>query len=201
MNPKVDGYFNEAAPWREELTALRSILLGGELAEEWKWAKPCYTLKGSNVVILMRLKEHCALMFCKGALLNDAHCILVPPGPNTQAGRWIKFTSVREIREMEGILKSYLAEAIEAEKAGRDVLYKETSEYQVPDEFQSRLDASPALRHAFGALTPGRQRGYLLYFSAPKQSKTRASRIEKCQPRILRGEGLNDRDKSPPALH
>lgn len=198
MTARIDEYFRQAAKWRDELTALRSIILGGELAEEWKWGKPCYTLKKRNVVILMRLKAHCALMFCKGALLRDAEGLLVAPGPNTQSGRWIKFTSTQEIAETENVLRTYLAEAVAVEKAGLEVVYKATSEYNVPVEFRTRLVACPALKHAFEALTPGRQRGYLLYFSAPKQSKTRESRIEKCLPRILSGEGLNDRERSFP---
>lgn len=193
MNPKVDGYFRHAAKWPEALAALRSIILGCGLTEELKWGKPCYTHGKSNVVILMLLKDGCALMFCKGALLKDAEGVLAAPGPNTQAGRWIKFASAPEVGAMKGILQSYLREAIEVEQAGREVLYKETSEYDVPAEFRLKLEESPALKHAFEALTPGRQRGYLLYFSAPKQSKTREARAEKCRPRILDGKGLTDR--------
>jgi uncharacterized protein YdeI (YjbR/CyaY-like superfamily) len=192
MNPKVDGYFKKSKEWQEELKQLRTIILDCQLAEELKWGKPCYAFQKSNVVIIIPLKESCALMFCKGALLKDAQGILIKPGENTQAGRWIKFTSVREIVKLKTVLKAYIREAIEAEKAGLKVNYKKTSEFTIPEEFQNKLDEIPALKTAFGALTPGRQRAYLLYFSAPKQSKTRESRVEKCMPQILNGKGLND---------
>ena len=175
------------------METLRSIVLDCHLTEELKWGKPCYTFQKSNVVILIPLKESYALMFCKGALLHDATRILTKPGENTQAGRWIKFANVREIAEMEAILKAYIHEAIAVEKAGLEVNYKKTSEFTLPEEFQSRLDENPALKTAFDALTPGRQRGYILYFSAPKQSKTRESRVEKCMQPIFDGKGLNDR--------
>lgn len=192
MNPRVDAYLSKAAPWREEIKKLRRIILGFPLTEELKWSKPCYSFQNRNVVIIIPLKETCALMFCKGALLKDARGILGKPGENTQSGRWIKFTSVREITKIATTLKAYLHEAIEAEKAGLQVKFKKTSEYKVPEEFQKQLDSNRALKTAFAALTPGRQRAYLLYFSAAKQAKTRASRVEKCLRQILNGKGLND---------
>jgi uncharacterized protein YdeI (YjbR/CyaY-like superfamily) len=190
MNPKVDAYLKKAKEWRAEVKKLRTILLDRQLTEELKWGKPCYTFRDSNIVIVIPLKESCALMFCKGALLNDAKGILTKPGENTQAGRWIKFASIREIVELEAILKAYIDEAIAAEKAGLKVTFKK--ELSIPEEFQNQLDALPALKTAFAALTPGRQRAYALYFSAPKQSKTRESRVGKCIPQILNGKGLND---------
>ena len=192
MNPKIDAYFNKAAEWRPELKQLRKIILGCGLDEELKWSKPCYSFQDSNVVIIIPLKETCALMFCKGALLKDAKGILTRPGESTQSGRWIKFTDVQEITGLAATLKAYIREAIEAEKAGLKVKYKTTSEYKVPEELQKKLDEIPAFKAAFKALTPGRQRGYLWYFSAAKQSKTRESRIEKWMPQILKRKGLND---------
>ena len=192
MNPKVDGYLRKAKKWQAELEKLRMIILDCQLTEELKWGKPCYTFRKSNIVIIIPLKEYCALMFCKGALLNDANGILIEPGENTQAGRWIKFTNVREIVEMETILKAYIYEAIEVEKAGLEVNFKAITELIHPEEFQKKLEENPGLKTAFEALTPGRQRAYNLYFSAPKQSKTRESRVEKCTQKILGGKGLND---------
>jgi uncharacterized protein YdeI (YjbR/CyaY-like superfamily) len=192
MNPKVDVYFSKAKKWQEELEKLRMIILDCQLTEELKWGKPSYTFQESNIVIIIPLKEYCALMFCKGALLNDANGILIKPGENTQAGRWIKFSSVREIVEMETIVKAYIHEAIEVEKAGLKVNFKKNTELMFPEEFQNKLDENPALKTAFDALTPGRQRAYNLYFSAAKQSKTRESRVEKCVQKILNGKGLDD---------
>ena len=192
MNPKVDVYFNKAKKWQEELEKLRMIILDCQLTEELKWGKPCYTFQKSNIVIIQGFKEYCALMFCKGALLNDPNGILKKPGENTQAARQIRFTNVREIVEMEPILKAYIYEAIEVEKAGLKVTVKKTTEFIIPEEFQKQLDEIPALKTAFDALTPGRQRAYILYFSAPKQSKTRESRVEKWLKQILSGKGLND---------
>src|SRR6202023_3431961 len=192
MIPEVDLYIRKAEKWQKELEKLRTIILDCQLTEELKWGKPCYTFQKSNIVVIIPLKEYCALMFCKGALLNDANGILIKPGENTQAGRWIKFTNVREIVEMETILKAYIYEAIEVEKAGLKVNYKKTLEFIIPEEFQNKLDEIPALKTAFDALTPGRQRAYILYFSAPKQSKTRELRVEKCMQQILNGRGLND---------
>jgi uncharacterized protein YdeI (YjbR/CyaY-like superfamily) len=192
MNPKVDVYFSKAKKWQEELEKLRMIILDCQLTEELKWGKPGYTFQKSNIVIIIPLKEYCALMFCKGALLNDANGILMKPGENTQAGRWIKFSSVREIVEMETILKAYIHEAIEVEKTGLKVNFKKNTELIFPEEFQNKLDGNPALKTAFDALTPGRQRAYNLYFSAAKQSKTRELRVEKCVQKILNGKGLDD---------
>jgi len=192
MNPKVDAYLSKATKWREEMEKLRMILLDFPLTEELKWGIPCYTFQKSNIVGMNGLKEFCALSFFKGALLRDASGLLVKPGENTQAGRWIRFTSVPEIVGMAAVLKGYIDEAIDVERAGLEVDYKMTSDYEVPEELQEKLEAFPAVKAAFEALTPGRQRGYLLHFSAPKQSKTRASRIENCLARILDGKGLHD---------
>lgn len=191
MNAKVDAYLRKPQKWLDEMATLRTIILDCQLTEELKWGKPCYTFQNSNIVIIQGFKEYCALMFCKGALLNDSHGILKKPGENTQAGRQIRFTTAQEIIEMAPILKAYIHEAIEAEKAGLEVVFKKNPE-PIPEEFQKKLDEISALKTAFFALTPGRQRAYILYFSAPKQSKTRESRIEKCMPHILNGKGLND---------
>jgi uncharacterized protein YdeI (YjbR/CyaY-like superfamily) len=192
MNPKVDFYFNKAEKWREELAKLRTIVLDCPLTEELKWGVPCYTFQKSNIVLIHVFKEYCALLFCKGALLKDANGILIQQTENVQAARQIRFTHVREIVKLETVLKAYIHEAIEVEKAGLEVNYKKTTEFTIPEEFKNKLAEIPALKTAFGALTPGRQRGYILYFSAPKQSKTRASRVEKCMPQILNGKGLDD---------
>lgn len=192
MNPKVDAYLSKAKKWQEELKKLRMIILDCQLTEELKWGKPCYTFQKSNIVLIQVFKEYCALLFFKGALLNDANGILIKPGENTQAGRQIRFTNVREIVEMETSLKAYIYEAIEVEKAGLKVHFKNTTEFIIPEEFRNKLDEIPALKTAFDALTPGRQRAYILYFSAPKQSKTRESRVEKWMQQILNGKGLND---------
>jgi len=196
MNPKVDVYLRKARKWQEEMEKLRMIILDCQLTEELKWGKPCYTFQESNIVLIVGFKEYCALIFCKGALLNDANGILIKPGENTQAGRQIRFTNVQEIVEMKPILKAYIHEAIEAEKAGLKVVFK--SKTELTEEFQKKLDESPVLKAAFEALTPGRQRAYNLYFSAPKQSKTRESRVEKCLQQILNGKGLNDRNDRLP---
>ena len=193
MNPKVDVYISKAKKWQEEFEKLRMIILDCQLTEEFKWGKPCYTFQESNIVLIHGFKEYCALLFFKGALLNDANGILITQTENTQAARQIRFTNVREIVEMETILKAYIYEAIEVEKAGLKVDYKKTTEFNIPEEFQNKLDEIPTLKTAFDALTPGRQRAYILYFSVPKQSKTRESRIEKYMPQILNGKGLNDR--------
>jgi uncharacterized protein YdeI (YjbR/CyaY-like superfamily) len=192
MNPKVDGYLRKAKKWQEEMEQLRLIILDCQLTEELKWGKPCYTFQKTNIVLIVGFKEYCALIFCKGALLNNAHGLLIKPGENTQAGRQIRFTNVREIVEMKFILKGYIYEAIEVEKAGLQVSYKKHTELIFPEEFQNKLDEIPALKTAFAALTPGRQRAYHLYFSAAKQSKTRESRVEKWMPQILQGKGLDD---------
>ncbi len=192
MNPKIDKYLRKANQWQEEFKKLRMIVLGCQLTEELKWGKPCYTFQNSNIVLIHGFTEFCALLFFKGALLKDAKGILVQQTENVQAARQIRFTNVPEIGKMEPILKAYIKEAIEVEKAGLEVNYKKTSEFKIPEEFQNKLDKVPALKKAFDALTPGRQRGYILYFSAAKQSKTRESRVEKCMRQILKGKGLND---------
>jgi uncharacterized protein YdeI (YjbR/CyaY-like superfamily) len=192
MNPEVDFYFSKAQKWQQELEELRTIVLDCGLTEELKWGVPCYTFQDNNIVLIHVFKEYCALLFFKGALLKDANGILIQQTKNVQAGRQIRFTHVREIFEMEPILKAYIYEAIEVEKAGLKVDFKKTTEFSMPEEFQSKLDEIPGLKTAFEALTPGRQRAYLLYFSTPKQSKTREARIEKCMQQILNGKGLND---------
>jgi len=189
MNPRVDQYLRRAKKWQEEMEKLRRISLDCGLTEELKWGKPCYSFQKSNIIILQGFKEFCALLFCKGALLKDPNGILKTFG--WQAARRIQFTNVREIVGMEPILKAYICEAIEAEKAGLKVNYKKKPE-PIPEELQNKLDEIPALKTAFDALTPGRQRGYILYFSGAKQSKTRESRVEKCMQQILNGKGLND---------
>lgn len=192
MNPKVDFYFDKAKKWHEELAQLRTIVLDCGLDEELKWGVPCYTLQKSNIVLIHDFKEYCALLFFKGALLNNANNILIQQSENVQAARQIRFTNVEEIVKTKAIVKTYIYEAIEVEKAGLKVSLKKTEEFAIPDEFQNKLDELPMLKAAFYALTPGRQRAYLLNFAAPKQSKTRESRIEKCIPQIINGKGLND---------
>jgi uncharacterized protein YdeI (YjbR/CyaY-like superfamily) len=191
-NPKVDFFFNKTGKWEEEFRKLRKIILDCGLTEELKWGKPCYTFQKSNVVLIHGFKEYCALLFMKGALLKDAKGILIQQTENVQAARQIRFTNIGEIVKMKRILKAYIKEAIEVEKAGLEVNYKKTSEFKIPEEFEKKLNAIPALRTAFDALTPGRQRGYLLYFSGAKQSNTRESRVERCMPQILKGKGLDD---------
>ena len=192
MNPKVDFYFNKAEKWQEELDKLRMIALDCQLSEELKWGCPCYTLQNSNVVLIHAFKDYCAFLFFKGALMHDEHGLLIQQTENVQAGRQIRFSSISQIVELEPILKAYIYEAIEVEKAGLKVEFKKTTEYNVPEEFQQKLDEMPALKASFEALTPGRQRAYLYYFSQPKQSKTRESRVEKYIPQILSGKGLDD---------
>jgi uncharacterized protein YdeI (YjbR/CyaY-like superfamily) len=191
MNPKADFYFNKGN-WQKELEQLRSIVLDCGLTEELKWGVPCYTLQKSNIVLIHVFKEYCAYLFFKGALLNDAKSILVKQTENVQAARQIRFTDVKEIVKLKATLKAYIYEAIEIEKAGLKVELKKTNEFTMPEEFQNKLDKAPALKKAFHALTPGRQRGYLLYFASAKQSKTRESRIEKYVQQILKGKGLDD---------
>jgi len=192
MNPRVDFYFSKAKSWQQELEKLRTIVLDCGLTEELKWGCPCYTFQNTNIVLIHVFKEYCALLFFKGALLNDPNGILIQQTKNVQSARQIRFTHVQEIVKMKANLKAYIFEAIEVEKAGLKVNLKKTTEYAVPEEFQNKLDKTPALKKAFMALTPGRQRGYILHFSAPKLSKTRESRIEKSMRRILKGKGLND---------
>lgn len=191
-NPKVDWYFNKPQSWQEEFGELRRIILDCELTEDLKWGHPCYTFQSKNIVLMHGFKEYCAVLFFKGALLQDPHGVLIQQTERVQAERQIRFTNVREIIAMETVLKEYIRKAIEVEKAGLKVDYKKTTEFTIPDEFQSKLDDIPALKTAFEALTPGRQRAYILYFSQPKQSKTREARVEKCVQQILNGKGLDD---------
>lgn len=191
MNPKVDFYFDKAQ-WKKELQQLRKIALSCGLTEELKWGTPCYTFDHKNVVLIHVFKEYCALLFFKGALLHDPEGILVQQTKTVQVARQLRFTQAREIAAMEATIKAYIYEAIEVERAGLKAKLKKTSDFSVPAEFEAKLQELPALKAAFKALTPGRQRGYLLYFSAPKQSKTRVARIEKYLQQILDGKGLND---------
>lgn len=193
MNPKVDAFLKKAKTWREEFEAMREIILTLPLTEELKWGKPCYTFHDSNVLIIQGFKEYCALMFCRGALLKDTKGLLIKPGENNQSARQLRFTSAREITKLTPTIKSYIREAMDAHEAGLEVQYKETSDFPVPDELTKTLSKNAKLKAAFEALTPGRQRGYLLHFAAAKQSKTRELRIEKCAPLILTGRGLQDR--------
>ena len=190
--PQVDGYIRKNKRWRDELQALRTIVLDSPLAEEVKWRVPCYTFENKNVLFIGAQKECCVLSFIKGALLKDTHRMLIQQTKNSQSVRVIRFADVRQIVEVEPILKAYIREAIEVEKAGLKVTFKKISEFDVPEELQAKFEELPALKKAFKALTPGRQRGYLLHISAAKQSKTRASRVEKAMPRILAGKGMDD---------
>jgi len=192
MNPKVDFYFDKEKKWQKEIEQLRTIVLDCGLAEELKWGCPCYRFQESNIVLIHVFKEYCALLFFKGALLNDPNGILIQQTEHVQAARQIRFTNANEIVQMERILKAYIYEAIEVEKAGLKVPLKKTTDFKIPEEFQKKLDKSSTLKKAFDALTPGRQRGYIFYFSQPKQSKTRESRVEKYIPQILKGKGLDD---------
>ena len=194
MNPKVDFYFDKVSKWQKEVRQLRTIVLSCGLNEELKWGVPCYIFQNSNIVLIHDFKEYCAVLFFKGALLNDPNGILIQQTKNVQAARQIRFTSVREIVEIKSVLKAYIYEAIEVEKAGLKVMYKKTKDFKIPEEFQKKLSAKggPALKKAFTALTPGRQRAYIFYFSAPKLSKTREARVEKYLPHILKGKGLDD---------
>nr|WP_068890863.1 DUF1801 domain-containing protein [Pedobacter panaciterrae] len=192
MNPKVDFYFSKEKKWQEEIERLRAIVISCGLTEELKWGCPCYTYQNSNIVLIHVFKEYCALLFFKGSLLNDPNGILVQQTKNVQSGRQIRFTNALQIVEQEAVLKSYIHQAIEIEKAGLKVDFKTHTELLFPAEFQHKLDHIPALKTAFEALTPGRQRGYHLYFTSAKQSKTREARVEKCMPLILNGKGLDD---------
>ena len=191
-NPKVDFYFNKAEKWKQEVSKLRTIALDCGLTEELKWGCPCYSLGKNNIVLIHDFKEYCAFLFFKGVLLNDARGILIQQTENVQVARQARFTSVQQIADLEATLKAYIYEAIEVEKAGLKPELKKTTEFPKADEFQEKLDAIAALKTAFEALTPGRQRGYLLYFSAAKQAKTREARVEKYVPHILNGKGLED---------
>lgn len=193
MNPKVDFFFNKPGKWQKEYAQLRTLLLDCGLTEELKWGVPCYTFRSHNVVLIHGFKEYCALLFHKGVLLNDTDQILIQQTENVQSARQVRFTSLQDIIKQEATLKAYVYEAIEVERAGLKVPFKKTAEYPVPEELQIAMKENPDLKAAFEALTPGRQRGYLLHFSQPKQSKTRAARIEKCLPNIFEGKGYNDR--------
>ena len=192
MNPKVDGYLRKSQDWQEELQKLRTIILDCGLTEEVKWRVPCYTFQGTNVLFIGRFKESCVLSFIKGVLLKDAKHILIQQTENSQSVRIIRFATLQQIVKLEPVLKAYIHDAIEVEKAGLKVKFKKTAEFTIPEELQKKLDELPALKTAFSALTPGRQRGYILYFSAAKQSKTRESRVEKYMPQILNGKGMDD---------
>lgn len=196
MNPKVDFFFNKAKAWQEELRLLRSIILDTGLSEELKWGVPCYTYQKSNIVLIHAFKEYCAVLFHNGVLLNDSAGILIQQTENVQSARQIRFASVKQVSELEATLKAYIFEAIEVEEAGLKVEFKTTKEFAMPEELQQQLDADPDFKAAFEALTPGRQRGYLLHFGQPKQSKTRVARIEKFKPKIFEGKGWNDREKT-----
>ncbi|MEE9752376.1 YdeI family protein [Listeria seeligeri] len=192
LNPKVDAFLNKPSKWQAEFTALRKIAIEFGLTEEFKWGKPCYSLNGSNVFLIHGFKEYCALLFMKGALLGDPENILIQQTENVQAARQIRFTNLQQIIDMESVLKSYIQNAIDVEAAGLKVEVKRDKEFPIPEELQTRFDELPAFKEAFEALTPGRQRAYLLYFGSPKQSKTRVSRIDKYQEQIFDGLGLND---------
>lgn len=192
MNPKVDEFLSKAKKWQEEFEKLRMIILDCQLTEELKWGKPCYMFENKNIVLIHGFKDYCALLFHKGALIQDSHGILIQQTENVQAARQIRFTNAQEIVEMETLLKAYIYEAIEVEKKGLEVDFKKNTEITVPEELQNKFDETPALKTAFEALTPGRQRAYILYFSKAKQSKTRESRVEKWMQQILDGKGLND---------
>ena len=192
MNPKVDFYFEKAKKWQDEINKMRKIVLDCHLAEELKWGCPCYTYEKKNIVLIHVFKEYCAFLFFKGALLKDKKGILIQQTENVQAARQVRFTNVKEITKLEATLKAYIYEAIEVEESGVKVEFKKTKEFEMVEEFQKKLDKNAKLKTAFNALTPGRQRGYLLHFSSAKQSKTRESRIEKCIPKIMDGKGLDD---------
>jgi uncharacterized protein YdeI (YjbR/CyaY-like superfamily) len=191
-HPKVDAYMEQADKWQEEFIRLRAIALDCPVVEDFKWGHPCYTANGANVVLIHGFKDYCALLFFKGALMKDPNGILIQQTENVQAGRQIRFTNSGEIAQLAPTLKAYILDAIAVEQAGLKVDFKPTREFTMPEEFQARLDTDPALKSAFEALTPGRQRGYLLHFSSAKQAKTREARIDKCAPQILAGKGLDD---------
>jgi uncharacterized protein YdeI (YjbR/CyaY-like superfamily) len=192
MNPNVNFYFDKTKQWQQELEKLRILMNDCGLTEDLKWGVPCYNFEKSNIVLIHTFKDYCAILFFKGALLKDTAGILIQQTKNVQAARQMRFTNVRDILELEPLIKTYIKEAIEIEKAGLKVDFKKTEEYPVPEEFKQKLEEIPVLKTEFEALTPGRQRAYLLHFSAPKQSTTRQSRIEKCMEQILNGKGLND---------
>jgi len=191
MNPKADFYFN-TGKWQKEIQQLRKIVLDCDLNEELKWGCPCYTFEGKNIVLIHVFKEYCALLFFKGALLNDPEKILIQQTENVQSARQIRFTNLKEILNMTTVIKSYIYKAVEVEEAGLKVPLKKTKDFAIPEEFQKKLDEMPSLKIAFEALTPGRQRGYIFYFKQPKQSKTRETRVEKYIEKIFAGKGLDD---------
>jgi len=191
MNPKVDFYFDKGK-WQEEITLLRKIVLECGLTEELKWGCPCYVFEGRNIVLIHVFKEYCALLLFKGALLQDPEGILIQQTANVQSARQIRFTNTKEVKGRAAIIQSCIYEAIEVERAGLKIPLKKTKDYPVPEEFQKQLNKRPALKKAFEALSPGRQRGYLFYFSQAKQSKTREDRVEKYIPKILEGKGMED---------
>jgi uncharacterized protein YdeI (YjbR/CyaY-like superfamily) len=191
MNTKADFYFNKGK-WQKETQQLRKIVLDCDLKEELKWGCPCYTFEGKNIVLIHVFKEYCALLFFKGALLNDPEKILIQQTENVQSARQIRFTNLQEIVKMAQVIKAYIYQAVEVEEAGLKVPLKKTKDFTVPEELQDKLNEMPSLKTAFEALTPGRQRGYIFYFSQPKQSKTREARVEKYLPKILDGKGLDD---------
>ncbi|WP_340082390.1 YdeI family protein [Terribacillus sp. FSL K6-0262] len=193
MHPKVDEFLSKADQWKEEYIALRNIVRDCELTEEFKWKHPCYTFEGKNIVLIHGFKEYCALLFHKGALLKDTHGILIQQTENVQAARQIRFTNVQEITDKEAILKDYIHQAVEVEKAGLEVAFKKETDYIIPEELHDKFQEIPALKAAFEALTPGRQRAYILYFSQAKQAKARQSRVEKYVKHILDGKGLNNK--------
>jgi uncharacterized protein YdeI (YjbR/CyaY-like superfamily) len=192
MNPKVNAFLRSQKKWRAEFEKLRDILLDCDLTEELKWGQPCYTLDGKNIILMHGFKEYCAVLFPKGALLKDAKNILIQQTENVQAARQVRFTKLQEVTKLEKTLKAYVREAIEVERAGLKVPFKKTEDYEMPEELKSRLQGDPALKRAFFALTPGRQRGYIYFFSQAKQSKTREARVEKFVPKILDGLGMDD---------
>jgi uncharacterized protein YdeI (YjbR/CyaY-like superfamily) len=192
MNPKVDAFVGEPGKWQEAYKTLREIVLGCGLEEDFKWGCPCYTHDGHNVVLIHGFKEYCALLFFKGALMQDPKGILIQQTENVQAGRQIRFTTAAEITKLAKPLKTYIKDAISVEKSGQTIDFKETEEFEMPEELINKMDEVPALRYAFDSLTPGRQRGYILYFAGAKQSATREARIEKYLPKILDGKGLKD---------
>jgi uncharacterized protein YdeI (YjbR/CyaY-like superfamily) len=192
LNPKVDAFIGRATQWQAEYIKMRQIVMDCGLTEDLKWGVPCYTVNGKNVIIIHGFKEYCAFLFIKGALMQDLKGIFIQQTENVQAARHVRFTSVDEIEELTPTLKAYILEAVEVEKSDLKVEFKKTTDFPMAEEFKARLDEDPALQSAFNALTPGRQRAYLLFFSTPKQSQTRAARVEKSIPQILAGKGLND---------
>jgi len=191
-NTKVDEYIRNSKKWRDEFTKLREIILEAPLSEDFKWKVPCYTYEGSNVVMIHGFKEYCAILFVKGSLLKDPENVIIQQTVNVQAARQVRFTNINEVESLAPILREYVLEAIEIEKSGAAVDYKKNTDFDIPAELQSKFEEMPLLKTAFSELTPGRQRGYILHFSQPKQSKTRVARIENSMQKIMEGKGLND---------